>query len=218
MSAVADEAAGASRTGIIEGVAAYYTGKLREHGPSPRGVDWKDEASQMLRFAQLMGVARDLPDGSVTDFGCGYGELLGWMRRSGFRGPYLGLDVAETMIAAARARFPDDPAARFEVGNSSPAPTDFAVASGIFNVRLGFPTAAWEAHVRDTLDELFRVGKRGFACNFLTAYSDPPRMRADLYYAEPAVWFDYSVRRFGRHVALLHDYGLYEFTLIVRKP
>ena len=48
-------------------------------------------------------------------------------------------------------------------------------------------------------------------------YSDPERMRAHLYYADPCRLFDHCKRRYSRHVALLHDYGLYEFTILVRK-
>jgi len=42
-------------------------------------------------------------------------------------------------------------------------------------------------------------------------------MREDLYYADPCFIFDYCKRNFSRNVALLHDYELYEFTIIVRK-
>ena len=50
----------------------------------------------------------------------------------------------------------------------------------------------------------------------LTSYSDPDRMRPDLYYGDPCRLFDHCKRRYSRHVALLHDYGLYEFTILVR--
>jgi hypothetical protein len=50
----------------------------------------------------------------------------------------------------------------------------------------------------------------------LTSYSDPGRMRPDLYYGDPREYFDLCKRKYSRHVALLHDYGLYEFTIIVR--
>ena len=43
------------------------------------------------------------------------------------------------------------------------------------------------------------------------------RMLADLYYADPCALFDHCKTKYSRNVALLHDYGLYEFTLIVRK-
>ena len=42
-------------------------------------------------------------------------------------------------------------------------------------------------------------------------------MRPDLYYPDPGAVFDRCMRRYSRHVALLHDYGLYEFTILVRK-
>jgi hypothetical protein len=57
----------------------------------------------------------------------------------------------------------------------------------------------------------------GFAFNCLTSYSDAERKRDYLYYADPCALFDLCKRRYSRNVALLHDYGLYEFTLLVRK-
>ena len=62
-----------------------------------------------------------------------------------------------------------------------------------------------------------RTSTRGFAFNCLTAYSDADKMRDYLYYASPTWLFDMCKQRYARNVALLHDYGLYEFTLIVRK-
>ncbi|MGH6609130.1 MAG: class I SAM-dependent methyltransferase, partial [Burkholderiaceae bacterium] len=58
---------------------------------------------------------------------------------------------------------------------------------------------------------------RGFAFNSLTVYSDPDKKRADLYYADPCALFDRCKRLYSRNVALLHDYDLYDFTILVRK-
>jgi hypothetical protein len=62
-----------------------------------------------------------------------------------------------------------------------------------------------------------RAACKGFAFNCLTTYSDPERLRDDLYYGDPCYYFDLCKRLYSRHVALLHDYGLWEFTIIVRK-
>jgi hypothetical protein len=43
-------------------------------------------------------------------------------------------------------------------------------------------------------------------------------MRDDLYYADPCELFDHCKRQHSRNVALLHDYTLYEFTILVRRP
>jgi hypothetical protein len=95
--------------------------------------------------------------------------------------------------------------------------SDYGVASGIFNVRLGRTDAEWQAYIEHMLDQLDRTSRLGFSFNCLTSYSDADRMRPDLYYADPCRLFDFCKRRYARNVALLHDYGLYEFTMLVRK-
>jgi hypothetical protein len=67
-----------------------------------------------------------------------------------------------------------------------------------------------------TISDLASLGSRGFAFNALTTYSDADRQRPDLYYADPLVCFDHCRRTFSRFVTLLHDYPLYEFTMLVR--
>jgi hypothetical protein len=60
---------------------------------------------------------------------------------------------------------------------------------------------------------------KGFSFNMLTKYSDPERMaeRPDLFFGDPLFFFDFCKRNFSRNVALLHDYGVYDYTIIVRK-
>jgi len=201
---------------ILADVAEYYRGKLRQFGATPAGVDWKDEASQNTRFDQLLQLVGD-PARSLVDFGCGVGALLGHMRGRGFTGHYHGIDIAPEMIAAASSRWGGDPEAVFEIGESPSQVADYAVASGIFNVRLHHDDAAWQAHMLGVLAEMDRSSRLGFAFNCLTSYADADRKRSDLYYADPCFYFDLCKRIYSRHVALLHDYGLYEFTIIVRK-
>jgi hypothetical protein len=92
---------------------------------------------------------------------------------------------------------------------------DYAVASGIFNVKLDTPEDDWLEYVLDTIDSLARAANNGFAFNVLTRYSDPERRRHDLFYADPLFFFDYCKTNYSG-VVLLHDYPLYEFTILVR--
>ena len=205
-------------TELLNDVARYYAGKLAAHGESPRGVDWNGKEGQLLRFEQL---CRLIPVGqrdfSLLDLGCGYGAMLEFLqpRYAGLR--YLGIDVAANMADAARRRHARHAHAQFGTAVPPDAVLDYAVASGIFNVRLQHNEEAWQAHVLATLDLLDRSSRQGFAFNCLTSYSDEDRKRSELYYADPCWLFDLCKRRYARQVALLHDYGLYEFTLLVRK-
>jgi hypothetical protein len=190
--------------GLLREVRAYYTNLLAEHGPTPRGVDWNSAESQKTRFEQLLGVCPRGGPFRLGDYGCGYGALYDYVQRAGFECHYRGYDIG-------------DPRAVFNGDEGALAGSDYVVASGVFNVKLGSELPEWEAYVRATIDRLAGLARRGFAFNALTSYADPERMRADLYYADPCFLFDYCKRRFSKNVALLHDYGLCEFTILVRR-
>lgn len=203
---------------IFSDVATYYTEKLAQHGPNPCGVDWNGAESQTLRFEQLCKIVNISTQFSINDLGCGYGALYDFLiNKYEQTFSYLGVDVSESMIRAAEHRYQDKHQTRFILSNEPDQVADFGIASGIFNVRLGRSTDEWFSYLESTLDVLNKTSRIGFAFNCLTSYSDADRMRDNLYYADPCVLFELCKRRYSRNVALLHDYGLYEFTILVRK-
>jgi SAM-dependent methyltransferase len=203
--------------GLLQGVERYYSGKFVEHGASARGVDWNSPESQELRFRQLLR----LHDGSneafsIIDYGCGYGALVAYLAAQGYAFDYRGFDLSAEMLAHARAAYAGTTHVKFVDDPEGLAPADYTVASGIFNVKVGVEDDRWQEYVLETIGSLAALSRRGFAFNVLTSYSDADRMRPDLYYADPALLFDHCKRRYSRNVALLHDYELYEFTILVR--
>ncbi|HWW04939.1 class I SAM-dependent methyltransferase [Collimonas sp.] len=204
-------------TDILVEVADYYSAKLAEHGETPRGVDWNGEGSQVLRFEQLTRLIPQPAGFSLNDLGCGYGALFDYLNLHYRDFAYNGSDVSADMVRAAQDRHANRLNACFAVAAEPPEMADYGIASGIFNVRLGRSEAEWYGYLEATLDVLDRTSRLGFAFNCLTSYSDADKMRDYLYYADPCVLFDLCKRRYSRHVALLHDYGLYEFTILVKK-
>ncbi|MBW1711990.1 MAG: class I SAM-dependent methyltransferase [Deltaproteobacteria bacterium] len=209
------------RQKILDQVRGYYSAKIRAHGPTAQGVDWNGPESQRLRFGQLANVFRGSEGHfSLNDLGCGYGALADYLAGRGFEFSYRGLDICPEMIEQARRLHGQEPNRdrgwSFAVGSRLET-ADYTLASGIFNVRGQVRGNDWQAYVQETIEEMNRHSLKGLAFNMLTSYSDPERMEARLYYADPLAVFDYCRRNLSRHVALLHDYGLYEFTLIVRK-
>ena len=201
---------------LLEPIARYYAGKLRLHGATAPGVDWNSSESQERRFTELLRLCRGERGAAVNDFGCGYGALAARLRRDGYTGAYTGYDVSPEMTAAAAAAHASLGNCRFTSHFAHLGVADYTVASGIFNVRLDAAIDAWDVHVRDTIDRLRACSARGFAFNMLTAHADADRMRDDLYYADPGRWLTYCLQRFPQSVALVHDYPLYEFTILVR--
>lgn len=204
-------------TDLLSAVADYYSTKLAQHGATARGVDWNGEESQTKRFDQLCHIIGPSDRFSVNDLGCGYGALYDYLAARYKDFSYSGFDISESMVRAAEERHRGRLGARIMCASAPDQVADYGVASGIFNVRLDRSEAEWQAYLEATLDTLDLTSRLGFSFNCLTAYSDADKMRSDLYYADPGVVFDRCMRRYSRHVALLHDYGLYEFTILVRK-
>ncbi len=205
-----------NKTDLLTEVADYYSSKLVEHGETPEGVDWNGEKSQTLRFEQLYKIVNTSNTFSVNDLGCGYGAMYDFLLQRHESFSYSGIDVSEKMINAARKRYQKKQAS-FTVSNEPEQIADYGIASGIFNVRQDRSDDEWFSYLEATLDVLDRTSNLGFAFNCLTSYSDAEKMRSYLYYADPCKLFDLCKRRYSRNVALLHDYGLYEFTILVRK-
>ena len=202
---------------LLRHVAEYYESKLSAHGATPAGVDWNSEASQVLRFRQLLRiVVPEERSGRLNDFGCGYGALAEYIGAHLPGWTYCGFDLSPKMIEAARRIHGQRPGREFSADSSQLCAATYTVASGIFNVKLDTPEDAWTEYVLGTLQTLCGVSESGFAFNVLSAYADPARKRKDLYYADPLRLFEYCRTHFSPRVALLHDYPLFEFTVLVR--
>jgi SAM-dependent methyltransferase len=202
---------------ILGDVEGYYSEKIEVHGATARGVDWNSPDSQRLRFVQLLRLTDRSQLFTINDYGCGYGALADYLRSEGYAFQYLGFDISRKMIAKANELHAAIQGVTFVGKERDLREADYTVASGIFNVKLKAATEAWEGYMLRTLERISSLSKRGFAFNVLTKYSDPEFQRPDLYYADPLFLFDYCKTKFSRFVTLLHDYPLYEFTLLVRK-
>lgn len=197
-------------------ISAYYTDRLQRFGETPQGVDWNSMDAQQVRFSQVLSVAVDDAQFTINDVGCGYGALINRLDEvPGFRG-YTGYDVAPAMVEAARRRYGTRTDVRFTSLLEEVARADYTMASGIFSVKGDVPIEDWARYVRETIDWMATRSRRGFSFNCLTGFSEPDLMRPDLYYVDPYEMMELCRVRFSRNVALLHDYGIYEFTVRVR--
>jgi SAM-dependent methyltransferase len=202
---------------ILKEIENYYTEKVKTYGPTAKGVDWNSTESQTLRFEQLLKVCDPTVRFTINDYGCGYGALLDYLNEKGIASVYHGFDLSAPMIAEAKRLHQGMAECDFSSEGWSLSRMDYTVASGIFNVKLDTSDKKWKAYMLYTLNRLSEQSAKGFAFNALTTYSDPERRRPDLYYADPLFLFDYCKQHFSKFVALLHDYPLYEFTILVRK-
>jgi SAM-dependent methyltransferase len=198
-------------------VRSYFTEKLEAHGATHRGVDYNSTEAQEARFYQLTKVFDPDVKYSLFDFGSGYGGMYDYLIRLGHQLHYVGYDIAEPMVAKGRELHPNNPDCWFTSKIEEVPILDYAVVSGTFNMKLDADYNAWTRIVIEAINQMNAHSTKGLAFNMLTKYSDADKMRPDLYYGDPCFFFDYCKRNFSRNVALLHDYNLYDFTILVRK-
>lgn len=197
-------------------IAELYDASLSCHGVTPMGVGWRSDDSQRLRFEKLLTVidhGADTPI-EVNDLGCGYAALFEHLEGGPAPlGAYIGYDISQDMLAAAALRVPTD-RARLLRSDRVTIPADYSFGSGIFNVRLSVDEAEWVEYVQATVRNLAEHSRRGFAFNLLTTYCD--YQESHLYYGDPSWWFDWCKKEITPRVALLHDYPLFEWTIVGR--
>jgi hypothetical protein len=181
-------------------------------------VDWTCSLTQELRFVQLLRVCDWDHPFSLDDLGCGWGALRGFIskRHRGKKVDYLGIDLSADMISFANAMWKNKRATEFRVGSSSPRVADYAIASGLFNVRIDEPAALWEEFIAQTLRSMAQSTRIGFAANFLATLPDGMAGARQLYRTGADPWMRLCEHELGMRVTLLDRYGMREFTLLAR--
>jgi hypothetical protein len=197
----------------------YFAGKLEQHGATPRGVDWNSNGAQDMRFLQLAKIIDHRERSfSILDYGSGFGSFYDYLISQNMKPQrYVGFDIVDGMVVKGREMHAGMTGVEFTSSDEGLPVCDYVVASGIFNIRLDTQYETWTDYVVKTITAMNALADRGFSFNLLTKYSDADHMRPDLYYADPGFFFNYCKRNFSRNVAILHDYDLYDFTVIVRK-
>lgn len=206
-----------SESNELNKVKSYFTEKLETHGATHRGVDYNSTESQEARFFQLTKVIDPSTKYSLIDFGSGYGGMYEYFLKLGHQLHYVGYDIAESMIEKGQELHLNNPDCWFTNKAEELPAVDYSVVSGTFNMKLDADFDLWTQIIIDSINLMNSRSAKGIAFNMLTKYSDADKMRPDLYYADPCFFFDYCKRNFSRNVALLHDYNLYDFTILVRK-
>jgi SAM-dependent methyltransferase len=206
-----------ARAELLAPVAESFGRAIRHFGPINRGVGWKSPDGHQLRFDVLAGVfGPEAENGGliVNDLGCGYGAFFDFLKdRPALRGGrYYGYDISEDMLITARDRI-DDPRASFEFASRAAHSADYSFVCGSYNIKMYASDEEWRTFIETSLLELWSKTKVALAYNMMSTYGEP--LENTIYYADPAVFFDFCMHNLSPNVTLLHDYSLPEWTMFV---
>lgn len=182
---------------------------LHQHGVHPKSLGWNNNR-HYLRYALLLS-QWDVRGASILDFGCGFGDMYGFLQKLGFKTRYYGVDIHPDLVREGRKKYPD---AHLSVRDIFKAPPrrkfDYIFSSGTHNTKVRNN----QKFIADTFKIFNQYATKGFALNFMSDKVDYRHMHA--FYASPSKILDLAYR-YSRRVVLRNDYMPFEFTIFVDK-
>jgi len=203
---------------FLKGNEQFYASLLEEHGETAAGVGWKTDENRDVRFAQMHKLIAPDTSYSLNEIGCGYGAFLEYLQGQGHIVRYCGFDLLPAMLEAARKRHRASEECAWVSQIDAMPIADYTVAIGTYNFKGDYSDVAWFDIVLGYLHKMRALSTKGFAFGMRSSYSDPAFRKPGIYHADPLRWFDVCKQEFSSDVALLHDYGHYDFTMLVRLP
>lgn len=190
-----------------------YSDRLKKYGYSPKSLGWGKSGRQDIRFSVLAQMAISEPFSSVLDVGCGFGDLYGFLLKSGWQGDYLGIDIVPHLIKKGSDIFEGINLQLIDITStkhSDLAKYDYVISSGIFNAKLTMEDN--KKHIEKALHNMFNHAKVALCCDFMSTYVD--FQQPDSWHTEPT-WVFNVAKKLSKRVLLRHDYMPYEFALFV---
>lgn len=194
----------------------YYSEAFGKFGATPKGVDWNSEQSQHTRFDRLLKHLKIEPHSRILDFGCGYGELLKYMRNQQISCQYEGYDLVDSSIEAARKSY-SRTGAKFVTSLSPEMTWDFVVMSGVFNVKGDLDFEKWTIYAISKIQFLLNKSEKGLSFNMLTGFNDFHMRKNHLYYSEPQFFVSKLELKTPFTIIVDHSYPMWEYTVTIFK-
>lgn len=213
-----------SNDDILSVLPAAIENSVAAHGVTPEAV-WMDKHGALAKGARRCdAMFRAVEPGkafSILDVGCGPGFAIAYLEEkfgSDFSS-YLGVDISPPLLAAARQAFP---AYAFEqrdiIAELLPQQSyDHVIINGVITAKFGLSHARMEDFAGQLLKAAWSAARHSLSFNVMSTHVD--WTRDDLFHWPIDSAMDFCVKNLSRHVNILADYGLYEYTVqVFREP
>lgn len=197
----------------------HYEKKLAEHGPNAKGMDWPNQEDLNRRFEVLTSIATNEHNASLLDLGCGVGLLIDYLQNQDLlhKFEYRGADISSKMVSIAAESHPEF---SFEVRDVlvNPYPTesvDYIVMNGVLTEKQDMAQSQMIEFAQNIILSTFKSCKKGIAFNVMSSHVD--WQRDDLFHWELDEIVGFLVKNCSRNIRIMMDYGLYEYTVHLKK-
>ncbi len=193
-----------------EYLVSFYSKNLMLHGDRPEALRWSP-VGQRMRYRVMLDIVPELNGKKVLDYGCGKGDLLGFLKEEGIDAEYAGVDINPDLIALAGKKHPEAVfrVADIEEDTFTDERFDLVFVCGVFNNRV----EGVEDSMKNVLVKLFDRTEEALALNALSSHSD--YKGAELNYTSPEELADFVSKNLTPHFVLRQDYLPGDFTIFL---
>ncbi|MES2142229.1 MAG: class I SAM-dependent methyltransferase [Pseudomonadota bacterium] len=202
---------------ITNQLANHYRKTFYEHGPTPKGVDWKDYETSLIRYNQMFKLFLNTHTKiEVLDLGCGYGAFLEFLKIKKIKFNYFGIDVVAQMIDYAKKKYSEK---EFKCIDIFDMPLnkkfDYIVCNGILTQKLDVRLNDMNFFLKKIIRRMFNLSTIGICFNVMSTHVN--FFSPNLYYKSPSEMLFYCLSEITSKVRIDHSYGLYEYSVYLYK-
>ena len=169
-------------------ISQEYQRNFAQYGCTPKGVHWRNQESQLLRFELLLQIIKPehrKESFSLFDFGCGYGALFEFIKNKAImrNSSYIGYEANPTIYRMALKNI-RDARVQFIQKNEPTTISDYGLISGTFNLKMNATNPFWWQYIQKMLTKCWNHTTHGLAFNLLDYHkSQAPHHK--LFYCDP---------------------------------
>tara|TARA_B100000963_G_scaffold109706_1_gene95493 strand:+ start:8392 stop:9009 length:618 start_codon:yes stop_codon:yes gene_type:complete len=200
---------------IAENSKNFYNNCLLKFGNTPKGLNWKNKSSQLLRFEIFSNIGQ-IDNHSIHDFGCGFGDFYTYLKKNFKNFDYVGTDISSKMISIAKRKNIKNRFFIYDLINSqfrSELVKDYVVSSGVFTVKNNVKNKDWLKYVIEGAIKMFRYSKKGIGFNLMTSEVD--FKDKNLFYMDPVILFKILEKNLSSKIKIINSYNLWEYTVFI---
>jgi len=139
----------------------FYLNALKKHGQNAKGLNWRNNHSQQIRFETIFYMIEEFlcDDTTLVDAGCGFGDFFLFLREKNIDINYTGYEIVEKFVNIAKHKTNQDIQIK-DILHDKLIEADFYIASGSLNILTRFETFLF-------IRRCFESSKVGFVFNLL---------------------------------------------------
>jgi SAM-dependent methyltransferase len=188
-----------------------YQASFYKHGIGPKALQWFGRESAEIRYQNLLSDI-DINDKTIFDAGCGFADILPFIKNKSKNFTYTGVDIVPEFITIAQKKYPKQ---KFILGDwhTKISPHDIVLCSGVLNNKIKGNQYKYR---KKAIKLMFDNAKEILAFNMAGGIKPKNKKNYKVYYVDCLKILKYCLSLTNKIIFRYH-YRKNDFTIIMFK-